>query len=459
MYGTIRVPRAARLPRPTASARLRAARVGVFALYATAGLLVGVWSGSIPLVAHRAGVTPGVLGVLVLVSSAGIVAGANVGGRVQQRSGSIGLCICGLGLAGFGAFVVGFSGDAWLLCCAFTIFAFGMGLNDVGMNMQAVLVERAYRRPIMAAFHAFFSLGGAVGALTILVTVGLRWTVPGQLTFAGAVAVALVALAAPALVRKAEEPPGPQDAATEPATPVASAGAGDDIVLGPTGWPEYRRDTEPEPPRRARAPRVPMTRVAWLLGICALALMCTEGVAIDWSALQLTQAFGAAAGVSAFGYGVFAVAMTGGRLVVDRVAARVGPAAVLRAGALLGAAGLVVVVVSPSIWLALAGWGALGLGLCGGVPQVFTAAGNQQHSAVVLSRVLTLGYVGIFGGPALIGLFAQATSVTLAMLLPLVLLLVAVLAGGVLRSARGVTTSAPRLRSPRAPGSRQATSE
>ena len=92
---------------------------------------------------------------------------------------------------------------------------------------------------------------------------------------------------------------------------------------------------------------------------------------------------------------------------------------------------------APSLWLALAGWALLGVGLCGCVPQVFSAAGNQPNSAVVLSRVLTFGYGGIFGGPALIGLIANATSVTLALLAPFAaLVLAALLAEAVRRSPR-----------------------
>lgn len=40
-----------------------------------------------------------------------------------------------------------------------------MGAIDVAMKDQAVHVERAYERPIMANFHAYFSVGCGAGAL------------------------------------------------------------------------------------------------------------------------------------------------------------------------------------------------------------------------------------------------------------------------------------------------------
>ncbi|MGN6203652.1 MFS transporter [Humibacter sp.] len=423
MYDTLHSRRA---PTP----ELRNARIAVFAVFASAGFLVGMWSGTIPLVAKGAGLSAGGLGVVILISSVGIVAGAQVGGRVQGRAGSMVLCIVGIVTAAFGVLAMGFAGDAGVLACAMTIVSFGMGLNDVGMNLQAVIVERAYRRPIMSAFHAFFSLGGVAGALAVLGTAALRWTVRPQLGFAALLCTIAVCVAGGWLVRPAAEADAATSAGAQTSTGAASAAPAPSearkVLAGPAGWPEFAGDVAALTTRPPRV-RVRWTRVAVMLGASALLLMFAEGVATDWSALQLTQAFGAAAGVSAFGYGAFSVAMTGGRLVVDRVVAALGPVVVVRGGALLGVLGLGAVLLAPSLWVALAGWALLGVGLCGCVPQVFSAAGNQPHSAVVLSRVLTFGYVGIFGGPALIGLIANATSVTVALLAPFAALVLAAL--------------------------------
>ncbi|MGA0567977.1 MFS transporter [Rathayibacter sp. KR2-224] len=431
-----------------AAPELRRARVAVCLVFATTGFLVGMWSGSIPLVARGAGLSVGGLGVVILVSSVGIVAGANVGGRLQARTGSIPLCIAGLGTASFGLVAMGVSGDAIVLTCAITIMNFGMGLNDVGMNMQAVWVERSYGRPIMSAFHAFFSLGGVAGALAVLGTAALRWTVVPQLGMAAVLAAVSVCVAAGWLVRPADETADAGNA-SDKAVGTASWPASD-VVIAPAGWPELAADVA-APVVRVPRIRVRWTRLAWMLGACALLLMFTEGVVTDWSALQLTQAFGAATGVAAFGYGAFSFTMTCGRLVIDRAVAAIGPVAVVRLGALTGAAGILAVMFAPSVWIALAGWALLGIGLCGCVPQVFSSAGNQQHGSVVLSRVLAFGYVGIFGGPALFGLAANATSVTVALLVPLAALAcAAVLAGAVRRGPSHVQARSFELPEPSA---------
>ncbi|MFI5426928.1 hypothetical protein [Aeromicrobium sp. UC242_57] len=50
-----------------------------------------------------------------------------------------------------------FATNATQLAIALAVLGFFNGIVDVSQNAQAVVVERAYRRPIMAAFHALLS--------------------------------------------------------------------------------------------------------------------------------------------------------------------------------------------------------------------------------------------------------------------------------------------------------------
>ena len=62
-----------------------------------------------------------------------------------------------------------------LLAGALWVFGAGVGSIDCVMNIQAVIVERASRRPMMSGFHGLFSLGGIVGAagVSALLSVGM----------------------------------------------------------------------------------------------------------------------------------------------------------------------------------------------------------------------------------------------------------------------------------------------
>ena len=58
----------------------------------------------------------------------------------------------------------------------------------------------------------------------------------------------------------------------------------------------------------------------------------------------------------------------------------------------------------------------VGAGCANVVPVLYTAAGNQSAmpAGPAISAITTLGYAGILCGPALIGLTAQATSLSVA---------------------------------------------
>ena len=133
-------------------------------------------------------------------------------------------------------------------------------------------------------------------------------------------------------------------------------------------------------------------------------------------------------------YGAFAVAMTTGRFLTDRVAAWAGPAAIVRYGATLAAVGLTTAAAAPWVPLSLVGWALFGLGLSGGVPQLFTAAGNldTRASGALMARVVGLGYVGLLAGPALIGGLTRWMPLNVTFAVPVVLCVLAAVFAGVL---------------------------
>jgi MFS family permease len=191
---------------------------------------------------------------------------------------------------------------------------------------------------------------------------------------------------------------------------------------------------EEHEPERERAK--PPAKLVWALGGLAFGLMLSEGVANDWAALHFRDILGTSVSTAAYAYGAFAVAMTVGRFLTDRVAAVVGPAAIVRWGAAMAAVGLTIVIVVPWVPVALFGWALFGLGLAGGVPQLFTAAGNLDPRAAgaLMARVVGLGYVGLLAGPALIGGLAHWMPLNIAFILPVVLCVLTFLGGPVLKS-------------------------
>lgn len=373
---------------------LKAARVATFTYFALNGFLLGLWLVHIPTVEQRTGIDHAELGRLLLLLGLGAFVGMRIGGKVTDRVG-VKLVVPVTGVAcSLTAFLPGLAVDQWTLGAALLVFGIGQGLMDVSMNAHAVVVEKHYKRPVMSAFHATWSLGGVAAALTGART--LSWDLSPATTLGAAAALGVVVslVTAKALLDEKEV-----------------------HHVQPTG--------------KRRVPR----RI-WIMAVLAGFVMLSEGSANDWSVLHLQDVLGASPEIAALAYGAFATTMTTGRLLADRIAAKVGPVAVLRWGAAIGALGIATAALSPWIWLALAGWAVAGAGLSGTVPQLFSAAGHAEAGAAAanVSRVAGLGYLGVLAGPAVIGWLTHVVPLNIAFLLPVAICVVASFSAGVLRT-------------------------
>lgn len=373
---------------------LKAARVVTFTYFALNGFLLGLWLVHIPTVEQRTGIDHAELGRLLLLLGLGAFVGMRIGGKVTDRMGvKLILPIAGV-FCSLTAVLPGLAVGQWTLGAALLIFGIGNGLMDVIMNAHAVVVERHYKRPVMSAFHATWSLGGVAAALTGTRTLSWELSPAVTLGLAAALGVVVSLVTARALLNEKEE------------HHVQSVG-------------------------KRKVPR----RI-WIMAGLAGLVMLSEGAANDWSVLHLQDVLGASPEIAALAYGAFATTMTGGRLLADRVTARVGSVAVLRWGSAIGAAGIATAALSPWIWLALAGWAIAGAGLAGTVPQLFSAAGHAEAGAAAanMSRVVGIGYIGVLAGPAVIGWMTHLVPLNIAFLLPVAFCVVAALSAGVLRN-------------------------
>ena len=229
-----------------------------------------------------------------------------------------------------------------LALLAVSLFAWGScyGSWDVAMNVHGSAVEQAAGREWMPRYHACWSVGGiagaGLGALAAHAGVGLA-------PHFAAVAVLCVLLVGVALRSFIEDR--------------AAAAA---------------RHPHPDPgPAR---PRLPAGRLL-LIGVVTLCATTLEGAAADWLALLLTDERGASASLAAAGYGVFAVAMAGGRFSGTVVAERLGRDGAVRVGGLLSLAGVLLTVTGPGLASAYTGAVLWALGVCLVFPAAVSAGG------------------------------------------------------------------------------------
>ncbi|PTT33361.1 MFS transporter [Pseudomonas sp. HMWF021] len=356
-----------------------------------AGLGIAAWAPLVPYAKARAGLDEGTLGLLLLCLGVGSILAMPLAGILATR---------------FGCRKVA-TGGTLLICAALpllatvssipaliaTLFMFGAGLGTVDstVNLQAVIVERASGKHMMSGFHGLFSLGGIVGAAGVSALLGLGLTPLAAMLVVVAVLIGALFKAVPHMLPYGSESSGPAFA-------------------------------------------IPHGIVLFIGGMCFIVFL-TEGAALDWSAVFLAQERGIDTAYAGLGYAAFALTMTAGRLLGDRIVRSVGATRIILFGGLLAAAGLFLATFAPSWEAALLGYALVGAGCSNIVPVLYTAVGKQtvMPESIAVPAITTLGYAGILAGPAVIGFVAHASSLSFAFGLMAVLLVAVAIGGKVLK--------------------------
>ncbi|MFD5663214.1 MFS transporter [Streptomyces hirsutus] len=287
------------------------------------------------------------------------------------------------------------------LAVALAVFGLAVGALDASMNMLGVSLQRAYGRSIMLSFHAAYSLGGIAGA-------SLAWVgAHGQLALWVSYLPVVLVLMPAALIGSRWYVDQEQ-----------REGRGKDRRQGHVSGPAAESEDRTGP-----------VAFRLLLPLCLVMTVAYIGdsTVSNWSAKYLQDVLGSSEQMATVPYNVYMVTTLVGRTIGDFGVRRFGAVAVVRAGALVAAAGFAVVAGAPGEWVGMLGFTLLGLGLCVLVPQTFAAAGRLFPGAsdVAVARLNVFNYVGFLIGSPLVGVLGDVWSYRGAMLVPMVLVLVA----------------------------------
>jgi MFS family permease len=361
----------------------RTAAVSVTALFAVNGLLLGGYGGALPSLRARLDLSYPQVAALLFFGGLAAITSMQIGGRLADAYGARKVSLTALPIIIAAALVLGFAPNYPLAVVGGVLIGFGNGAMDVAMNALGVQVESARRAPIMSFFHAFFSIGNFAGAGAVL----LMATVLG-LTGGAIVLPLMLTLAVAALIVLA-------------------------VLIKIT--PEAARVEHKVDGVRTRIPRV-----AWLLGVMALAFGLSEGTAVDWSSLHVTEVAEVDSTTGSLGLIAVSGLMVVIRLLGDRLVARFGRRAVVRFGGLCAALGYFAVTLVSSLPLLIAGWALVGFGVGMIAPQVYAVAGHIGGGRV-LAVVVTFGYAAFLVGPGVIGFLVAHLGLHHAMVVPAVL--------------------------------------
>lgn len=374
-------------------------RIGVSLLFLMNGFMIGAWAPKIPEFAARLELSEKSLGVMILIFGLGSIVMMPIAGSQIARFGSSIVSKVTAVLLTPTLLLLSLIGSIWSGAVALFLFGGLIGAMDVAMNANAVATEKGMRRAIMSSCHAFWSLGGLLGASTggfLLERIGV---LPHAL-FVTVVAAVMIAVAWKMVLQDA---PHPEERA---------AGAGR---------------------------RLPSSPLPWLLGIMALFCMIPEGSILDWGALYMRNELSASLTLSGFAFAAFSFTMAAMRFAGDLIRDRFGAVNTLRVCGVIAMLGMLTIGFATSSTMAIAGFAIAGIGISNIVPILFSAAGNLPGMAagVSLSVVTTMGYSGILVAPSAIGFIAEHTGLGRIFAGLSVLILVTLLLSNLARHADG----------------------
>lgn len=373
----------------------------IMAVFFFHAVLLGNWVPRIPDVAAALGLDHRALAVALLGMPVGTFVAIALSGRVVERL-TPRLTI----LALFPIYCLllagpGFAVDAATLFLALLAMGIVFSFVDMAMNVEAARIQDQVGREIMSTVHGFWSIGNMVGALMggQIAALGLS---PGL----HLLAIGLVALPF--------------------------------VVLVAWGLPAL-----PPPPRAEGAARPPVFAFPTLslLGLCVFgtAAVLVEALARNWGGVFLRDVLSASPVAIGNAIAGFSLAMAAGRFLGNPAINRYGAVVVARVAGVVASAGLVLIVVAPSILVATAGFIALGLGGSVGFPLAVSAAARRTDRPPATNVAALALAANAFGMVAVtaVGFVADRFDMRVGLAIALPVLIASALLAGELRPKVG----------------------
>lgn len=339
-------------------------------VFASLNIWFGTWAVYIPSVKEKLAIDKADLGIAIFFLSLGVFTIFPLASTIINKLGVGKATWLGVVLSSVFAIFPLLAPNYYILCLALFLFGTTNGLLDIAMNTLVTEIEKEDQQNFMSAAHGFFSLGG------ILVGLG-SFLIPfiGNPALHMAITIVLV-LAINWFYKK--------EYLYIKAAPVVK---------------------EPF--------SLKLFKPLFLLGAIGFIAMGSEGAVVDWSALYLKEVALSPEVLIGGGFLAFSVTMTLGRFLADGVSQRIGPVRIVALGALIAILGYGLVLVANT-FLALIGFGLVGLGFSVMVPELFRIGGTVKgvDSSQGVAFIAGMGYTGFLSGPVILGLLAEKYELT-----------------------------------------------
>ncbi len=261
----------------------------------------------------------------------------------------------------------------------YTLYAFSfiygslVTITDVAINGNSILVENAYKRPVVSMFHALYYVGVCCGSLLSIHCITQQIDVMEHHAY-----VAIISAIGVFYIRRffLQESVGKVREAKK--TP---------LIILPKG-------------------------ILLLIAFIALCSRVTEGSFTNWSTIYMKTIIEFPENLAPLGLTIYAAFMSLGRFIGDPIRKRYSDPVILLGSCIMTTIGIFTIIADTSFVFAAIGFFITGLGISCLVPIIYTLAGHQKEVSpgVGIAMVNTVSSTAFLFGPFLIGRIADAYS-------------------------------------------------
>lgn len=336
--------------------------------FASLNIWFGTWAIYIPTVKDKLGIDKSQLGIAIFFLSLGVFTIFPIAAKIINKIGVGRATWYGVLLSSFAALLPLIAPSYYTLMASLFLFGASNGFLDISMNTLVTELEKEDKQNFMSAMHGFFSLGGVLAGLGSFLIIFLN-SPAMHMSF-----VVIVVLIINSVLRKNYI----------------------HIVAAPI---------EKEPFS------LKLFKPLLIIGIVSFMVMGGEGAIVDWSGLFLKEISLAPEAYWGAGFLAFSVTMTLGRFWGDSISQKIGSVRIVALGISISIIGYLAVLATYT-YLAILGFGLIGLGFSVIIPELFRIGGNVKgiESSQGVSFIAGTGYSGFLMAPPILGFLADSYS-------------------------------------------------
>lgn len=352
------------------------ARIAVTALFFIFGGISASWASRIPTIKEAFGVNDSAWGFVLLYISIGTLITLPIAGRIIEKLGSKKATLLFLLTYLVLLIGIGYWEVLWQLKVNLVLFGAISNITNISINTQAIKVSKLYKGQIIGSLHGTWSIGGFAAS----------W-----------LGAEMISSYVPPL---------------EHFIYYSTIGIIISLLLFKYLIPETNDTTSDNPILEEKKGFQLPDKNLVLLGLLAFFAMVAEGMMTDWSSEYMKHVTHAPIQLIGYGLTAYMFAMASGRFISDFTVRRFGEQRTLLFCGILLFIGLGASVLFPGVYTTIISFMIVGLGVSAVVPMCYNLAGHTKTMPPqqALTLITSIGFIGFFLGPPVIGFIAQHSS-------------------------------------------------